>query len=111
MPGVQKIDYRKLSKEAPDEPSQQTQGDVQQLESEEKSSFFGSLIYKWSVMDNKIKLELAIFIVVILVTLTMVGYYFSKSITPKVVIPEEERDWPEENIPPDTAPESEYMEL
>lgn len=118
MSPLKKIDYRELGKEASQEQSQQLpQGEApiapaeqpQQPAESAKTSFFDSLANKWSLMDKKMKIEAGIFLIVILSTVIMIGYYFSKSITPKVVIPEAERDWPEENIPPDTAPVNEFL--
>jgi len=114
MPGVKKIDYRELNKETsqqtpqgetPTAPTQQEQGTVEI----EKVSFFSSLGTKWGMMDRKVKIELVLFVVIIILTIISIGYYFNKTKVPKIQFTPEELSLPEENEPPDTAPEYEYL--
>ncbi|NQU82539.1 MAG: hypothetical protein HQ539_01165 [Parcubacteria group bacterium] len=117
MPGVKKIDYRELGKSAQQTPQETPQGETAvgspQQEQEtieiEKVSFFSSLATKWGMMDKKIKVEFILFIIIIGLTIISMAYYFSKTRVPKIQLTPEELSLPEENEPPDTAPEYEYL--
>jgi len=84
MSDLKKIDYRKLTKEEPEQPPQEgPQGAIptaqvqqQQPEAAEKEPFFSSLTNKWSFMGKKEKIEAVVFIVVVVCIIAVVVYYF-----------------------------------
>ena len=123
MSELKKIDYRELGKEASEEAPQETQqeaapaaqaGQAQQpaapetLVGVEKASFFASLTNKWGLMDKKMKIEVGVFILIIFLIIAVIVYYFNGSRAPKIELPPEALNLPEENEPPNTAPEYEY---
>lgn len=95
MVPIKKIDYRELTKQAPQEaPQAVPPGEVSQEggapqermaqrqampEAEEKVSFFASLRNRWSLMDRKVKIEALVLIVVAIAIIGVVVFYFSNT--------------------------------
>jgi len=85
MPGLKKIDYRKLDKEPVEAPPPtDPQGAIptapiepQQPEENEKISFFGSFQNRWSLMGRKEKIETFVLIIVIACIIVVAVYHFS----------------------------------
>ena len=70
MSQLKKIDYRKLEDKKEDVPVPE-----EQKQEKQKLSFFSSLASKWAFMDKKIKIEVVIFILVIIGIITMFSLY------------------------------------
>lgn len=121
MPELKKIDYRELGKETPQEepPGQPPQeGGIleegmapqQVMPEEEKVSLSDSLRNRWALMDKKTKIEFSIFAVVVLLMISFFAYYIiAKVSVSRGKLPPEALELPEEQMPPDTAPETEFL--
>lgn len=85
MSPLKKIDYRELGKEASQkQPRQLPQGEAptapaeqaQQPAESEKTSFFGSLANKWSLMGKKEKIETFVLVIILCSIIVSLVFYF-----------------------------------